>query len=86
MSKTKLAEANMTSVKDQGYLETASFTSPLASDPEKNDITLLFSNTNKITSFATITETQLKAYQKQFTVDIDKSRLKEKQIGKEYTF
>lgn len=63
----------MTSVEDQGYLETASFTSPLASDPEKDDIELIFSKTNKISSFAKITEKQIQKYQIQFTVDIDKT-------------
>lgn len=49
VSKTKMKEANMTSIEDQGYLETASFTSPLATDPEKNEISIQFSNTLKVT-------------------------------------
>ena len=60
--KTKMKEAKMTSVADQGYLETATFTSPLASDPEKDDVSLIFSNMNKITSWAKITEKQPKSY------------------------
>jgi len=49
VSKTKMKEANITSVADQGYLETVSFTSPLATDPEKNEISIQFSNTLKVT-------------------------------------